>query len=292
MILLLNGHGVRAVRGTWNRWKLAKVVRSGQPFRVDVCGPTGFGSSLTGAVLLCHYFRNCPGFRGVISSNRLYLSAEISRDVFDMFFERAGRACESNCSTVPFRFDEDVTLESTEDGLTLRDAHDLFHQNFAIRQGFLADARAIFDAGFEEAVGVHFRGSDKRLETKRIDFECVAAAVDLAMERSGCQNLFVATDEAEFLEFAERRYGKRRTRSLECKHLSDGVTGAHFLPGDGFEKGREAVVTMLILSMCKICVRGPSHMSCWASVLNPDLPVILLGGSRTTDLFPEAIDGV
>jgi hypothetical protein len=248
----------------------------------------GLGASLTTAVVICNLFRDCPGFRGVISSNPLYQNKEISSDVFDMYFQRVGPPCESDCATISYRFPADLTLKDIEAGLTLHDAHELFYRNFAIREQFIDEARALFTDGFEEAVGVHFRGSDKRLEVKRIAFQDVAAAVDSAMEVSGCENLFVATDEAAFLEFAEQQYGKRHARSLECKHLSDGISGAHYMPGDGFEKGREALVTLLALSMCKLCVRSPSHLSAWAKILNLDLPVMMFGTSITPPSYPEA----
>ncbi len=288
LIRFLSGPSVRAIRGTWNRMKSEKLVRSGRPFRVDIVSRMGFGSSLTNAVVVCHFFRNSPGFRGVISSNPLYLNKEISSDVFDMYFQRVGCPCESDCATIHYRFPADLTLKDIAGGLTLRDAHESFYRNFTIRKKFIDEARALFTNEFEEAVGVHFRGSDKRLEVKRIAFEDVAAAVDSAMHVSGCENLFVATDEAAFLEFAEQRYGKRRARSLECRHLSDGISGAHYLSGDGFQKGREALVTLLALSMCKLCVRAPSHLSAWAKILNLDLPVMMFGTSITPPSFPEA----
>ena len=288
LIRFLSAPSVRAVRGTWNRMKGERLVRSGRPFRVDIVSRMGFGASLTTAVVVCHFFRDRPGFRGVISSNPLYQNKEISSDVFDMYFQRVGRPCESDCATISYRFPADLTLKDIELGLTLRDAHESFYRNFAIREQFIDEARAIFNDGFEEAVGVHFRGSDKRLEVKRIAFEDLVAAVDLAMEVSGCENLFVATDEAAFLEFAEQRYGKHRTRSLECKHLSDGISGAHYLSGDGFQKGREALVTLLALSMCKLCVRAPSHLSAWAKILNLDLAVMMFGTSIAPPSFPEA----
>jgi hypothetical protein len=278
---------VRVIRGTWSRMKNEKLIRSGRPFRVDLAGRMGLGASLTSAVILCHFFRNCPGFRGVISSNPLYLNKARSSDVFDMYFERVCLS-ESDCATIPYLSLADFTLKDPTEGLTLRDAQQLFYRNFAIRQQFVDEARAIFTDGFEQAVGVHFRGSDKRLEVTRVAFEGVAAQVDSAMEASGCENLFVASDETAFLEFAEQRYGKRRTRSLECKHLSNSISGAHYLSGDGFQKGREALVTLLALSMCKMCVRGPSHLSAWAKILNLDLPVMMFGTSIAPPSFPEA----
>jgi hypothetical protein len=288
LIRFLSGPSMRAIRGTWNRMKSEKLVRSGRPFRVDIVSRMGFGASLTNAVFMWNFFRDCPGFRGVVSSNPLYQNKEISSDVFDMYFQRVGRPCESDCATISYRFPADLTLKDIEDGLTLRDAHELFYRNFTIKEQFVEEARALFTDGFKDAVGVHFRGSDKRLEVNRIAFEDVVAAVDLAMEVSGFENLFVATDEAAFLEFAEQLYGKHRTRSLECKHLSDGISGAHYLSGDGFQKGREALVTLLALSMCKLCVRAPSHLSAWAKILNLDLAVMMFGTSTAPPSFPEA----
>eukprot|EP01031_Cornospumella_fuschlensis_P049646 gene49646-60774_t len=46
--------------------------------------------------------------------------------------------------------------------------------------------------------------------------------------------------------------------------------------------GREALVTMIALSMCVACIRGSSHLSAWSKLMNPKLPVIMLNESRST----------
>ena len=236
--------------------------------------------------MLHHFFRLWPNFQGVVSSNPLYLQPRLSNDVLEMFFDRVGTAFVEDCVTIPFRFSCDITLQCPEEGLTLAGAREHFFRHFSVKQRFLNETRAIFDGDFRAAVGVHFRGSDKRLESARVEFETVAKSVEQGMKISACDNLFVATDEMDFLTFMQRRYG-RRVRALDCQYLSNGVTGAHYLHGDGFQKGREALVTILALSMCKLCVRGPSYLSAWASILNPDLPVIMFG-DRSSLPFPEA----
>jgi hypothetical protein len=208
-------------------------------------------------------------------------------NMLDLFFDRVDSARDDNCATIPFRFPYDISLNSMDDGLTIQNAHELFGRHYAIKQRFLSEAQDFFDSNFREAIGVHFRGSDKRLEAQRVEFGAIVKTLDGSMNSSGINNIFVATDEREFLTFVQKRYGTSRVRALDCQYLSDGVTGAHFMPGSGFGKGREALVTMIILSMCKLCIRGASHLSAWAKILNPQLPIIMLGEQLVSSVFPE-----
>jgi hypothetical protein len=247
----------------------------------------GFGATLTHLVVLHHFFSGYPGFGGVVSSNPLYAERNSSMNMFELFFDRADNASDDDYATIPFRFPYDISLKSMDDGLTIQNAHELFARHYAIKQRFLSEAQDFFDSDFREALGLHFRGSDKRLEAQRVDFGAIVNTLDECIKSSGINKIFVATDEQEFLTLIQRRYGTSRVRALDCQYLSDGVTGAHFMPGSGFGKGREALLTIIILSMCKLCIRGASHLSAWAKILNPQLPVIMLGEQFYSSVFPE-----
>ena len=99
--------------------------------------------------------------------------------------------------------------------------------------------------------------------------------------------IFVATDELAFVHFMEKRYGSARVWALDSKFLSDRLVPAHFMAGDGYEKGREALLTAIILSRCVMCVRGHSYLSAFSKILNPELRIIMLGEPFSPIPFPE-----
>jgi hypothetical protein len=161
-------------------------------------------------------------------------------------------------------------------------------KHYAIKSTHLAEAREIV-AGFAgRTLAVHFRGSDKVAEAPRVPLEAVLDATHSALEYFNAESLFIASDEKEVLAAMRATFGRRNVYSLECAHLSDGRTGAHFLGGDPLQLGREAILTMLIISMCCACVRGCSHLSAWAKIFSPELPIVMLNKPRSdAAVFPE-----
>jgi hypothetical protein len=287
LITITSSPSIRALAGTRNRLTLQRLLTSKQPFRIDVCCRAGFGATLSQIVILHHYFLGHPGFRGLVCSNPLYSEGNSSEDMLGLFFDRTGNAPDADCATIPFRFQSDISLKPLDEGLAIQNAHELFCKYYAIKLRFIHEAQEFFNSNFRDVVGLHFRGSDKRLEAPRVEFGTIAKTLDICMDSSGIDRIFVATDELEFLTFVQRRYGKCRVLALDCQYLSDGVSGAHYKPGSGFEKGREALLSILILSMCTICVRGVSHLSAWAKILNPQLPIVMYNQPFPVFRFPE-----
>ena len=86
----------------------------------------------------------------------------------------------------------------------------------------------------------------------------------------------MATDEPEFLDHVRARYPADKVKDLDCKWIFPNAQPAHLTPGNGPEKAREALLTMLVLARCGLCIRTPSNLSHWAQILSPDLPIILI----------------
>jgi hypothetical protein len=287
MVVWRNGSAVKALAGAPTRFRARRIVRSHRPFRIDICARMGLGATLMNLLILHHRFDREPGLKKIVASNPLFTTEGSRPDAIDSFFERHDAALDEECETIPFGHPFDISTHSLTEGLTIQRAHDLFNKHYAVRPRFMDEARTFLDSGASEVLGVHFRGSDKRMEAPRIAWDRIAATVDSSLDRRGTDSIFVATDELSFLRFMEQRYGGAKVRALDCRYLSDGPVPAHFQPGDGFEKGREALVTMLILSMCKLCVRVPSNLSAFSKILNPALPMVTLGEPYPPIPFPE-----
>ena len=125
-----------------------------------------------------------------------------------------------------------------------------------------------------ETLAIHYRGTDKYLEAPRVH---IGRMIDLVAEHADrYSSIFVATDEPEFLMEMREHFPHKKVRDLNCKWIYPNSQPAHLTPGNGAEKAREALLTMLVLSRCGLCIRTPSNLSEWAQVFNPDLPTILL----------------
>lgn len=287
LIKALTSPVARSLSGTRNRHAVQNAMQKGRRFIIDVRGKMGFGASLTSTVILHHYFRAVPAFAGVTVTNPLYADLRGHSDLLSSYFDRLNHGVDEQSCRVPFRFSQDVALAPLDGGLSLREANRLFFRHYRIRPCFQEEANASIDGCIARKIGVHFRGSDKRLEAERVDWLDITSLIESCMEAYHSDELFVASDELGFIDYLRRRYGKRRVSALECKYLSNGVNGAHLLSGDGFEKGREALLTIMLLGMCKVCIRGASHLSAWAKIFNPDLSVRVYGDFSAQKSFPE-----
>jgi hypothetical protein len=284
LLKIRRGRTVRVLSGALNRFGLKKISAGNRPFQIDISSKMGFGATLSNAVVLLDHFETLPGFRGVCSSNPLYLDPTAPGDLMELYFDRLTPKLDESCTIVRFRNQYDISVHPLGRGLTIEKAHELFNSHFRIKPEFTEAAQA-FQSENLGAIGVHFRGSDKRFEALRVDWDAVTKLVDECLNSSICTRVFVATDELEFINHMRTRYGSRIS-ALDCQHLSKGGIGAHFVGGSGFEKGREALLTILLLSMCKLCIRGPSHLSAWAKILNPALPIVMVGRPLEIE-FPE-----
>jgi hypothetical protein len=298
LVKLRRSRLVRLTEGLQSRRAVRRLIASGEIFDIDIGEVVGFGALLSIVVTLHHFFRDTPGLRKIVASNPLYLSAG-STDVLDQFFERKNSTALTKADAkILYRNDYDIAGGRLDAGLTVQKANALFRQNYAIKQEFLDQAESFFTGESEIPIGVHFRGSDKRFEAELVAWDNITRSVDFCLNRLDSKSIFVATDEPAFLEFMQGRYGSQRIRSLDCEYQAAGNLPAHFQSGDGFKKGQEALLTILLLSMCKICIRGASHLSAWAKILNPDLPVIMLGrpfkhiyGFPEKPIYDEFIQG-
>jgi hypothetical protein len=140
-----------------------------------------------------------------------------------------------------------------------------------IRDDIAAAAGAAAQGTF---AAVHFRGSDKYIETPPVGAGVVLDVVESEMRRHGLGRLFVASDEARFIDLARARFGETAFwLPQEALATSDG-TPPHFTDVPGEIKAREALTTMLILARAKLLVKTESHLSEWAATLANDQRVV------------------
>ncbi len=127
-------------------------------------------------------------------------------------------------------------------------------------------------------LGIHYRGTDKKEETPRVPYEQVGEAVQHVLQEIGQGNvcIFVATDEAEFVEYMLRTFGSMvvcntdvvRSRDDQPLHLSS--------TRDRYQCGKGAIEDCLLLARCTYFIRTSSNMGLWATFLNPKMPVLEL----------------
>lgn len=130
-------------------------------------------------------------------------------------------------------------------------------------------------------IGVHYRGTDKSDDARRVPYEEVESVVHDAMRRAGPERcrVFLATDEQAFVDFMRARFpaqlcSREMFRSIDGRPID--VVNA-----DGnHQKGLDAVVDCLLLSRTDTLIRTASNLSLCSTLFNPQLPDMLLNPER------------
>lgn len=120
-------------------------------------------------------------------------------------------------------------------------------------------------------VGIHFRGTDKSTEARRVCYEEVYREIE---KFSAEAILFVATDEQPFLDEIKKRYPGRVCYADAIRSSND--VPVHSTRKNGYLKGEQAVIDCLLLSRTDFLIRTNSNLSLCSTYFNPELPSILL----------------
>lgn len=125
----------------------------------------------------------------------------------------------------------------------------------------------------KKVIGVHYRGTDKKLEAPRVPYNKVLAEIRKVITSEDL--LFIATDEAEFLSFIQSHFPDQ-TLSITAKR-SENERPIHLgSNGSGYQIGLEAMLDAHLISRCDLLIRTSSNLSLFSTYLNPNLPTITL----------------
>lgn len=176
--------------------------------------------------------------------------------------------------------------------LSLAGAMRVREKYFAVAPGIIEKADAFARAHFSRGpvVGCHYRGTDKSLEAARINYAEMAGALAAALEQQGpLAALFIATDEAAFLEHVRAAFPMRSVISADHERSTDGrALHNNRRAARGLRQAEEALIDSLLLSRCAMLVKTPSTLSAWSKMFNPGLPVRFVGRANArTSYYPE-----
>jgi hypothetical protein len=136
-------------------------------------------------------------------------------------------------------------------------------------------------------LGIHMRGTDKGTADataqmmKIITPQQYVPYVDRYTEEHGPCKIFVATDQEQFLEVMQKRYGDR-VLSLHVTRSRDSINPFQQRGrSGGYKKGEEVLIDCLLLSRCNFLLKCCSAVGEFAIYFNPDLRCIDLNHMDT-----------
>lgn len=164
------------------------------------------------------------------------------------------------------------------------EARQLIDKYFKIKPEIQQEVNAFVQEHFQghHVISVHYRGTDKKSEAERTEYKTVMDSIRSYVSEHQLEDfkIFVASDEAPFVEEIEREF-PGRIITTQAKR-SDGSSPLHLNPanGDPYAQGLEALFDAIALSNGNVLIRTASNLSLFSTYLNPDLPVILLSQER------------
>ncbi|HTR08185.1 MAG TPA: hypothetical protein VMJ11_16350 [Paraburkholderia sp.] len=179
-----------------------------------------------------------------------------------------------------------------ESGLTLERASALFLSNYRPSASIRAEVDGVrqrLGIG-ASTLGVHFRGTDKKLEAHTIEWDEFCRMVERTLaDEPQLTSIFVSSDEQPFLDFFANWGFAVPVRVAPATLLATGEKPVHFSGHPGLAIGREALVACLLLASCGYLMKTPSYLSAWSKIFNPSLPVKLAVPPRQNAFwFPDS----
>jgi hypothetical protein len=161
-------------------------------------------------------------------------------------------------------------------GVSRTALHRLLESHIHVRPEIQEAAASVIARGFDPCayvIGVHYRGTDAtyglsghltHYRTTPVPYRAYADEVRHVVGAAGSPRyqVFVATDEIEFLYFEE---------SPRVPAGSNGVHLDRRLPVSNYQKGKSAIVDCLLLAASSYLVKGRSNLSDAALMFNPRL---------------------
>lgn len=130
-------------------------------------------------------------------------------------------------------------------------------------------------------IGVHYRGTDKSSDARRVPYAEVESVVrqHLGDGASAPSRIFLATDEQAFVDFMHARFpGQLLVRDMFRSR--DGRPIDVVNADSNYQKGLDAVIDCLLLSRTQFLIRTASNLSLCAALFNPRVPDLLLNPER------------
>jgi hypothetical protein len=185
-------------------------------------------------------------------------------------------------------------------GISRPALHRLLTAHVRVRPEIAGEAARVVSERFDPdayVVGVHYRGTDAthhwtgaitHYRTAPVPYHAYAEEVRHVLSAvSRRSQVFVATDELDFLAFMRQEFGSRvvclddapRARAHgQAIHLD------HTLAVSNYQKGKSAVVDCLVLAATSYLVKGRSNLSDASLAFNPMLPYSFLPDVRNVRL--------
>lgn len=162
-----------------------------------------------------------------------------------------------------------------------RKGHHYVSRYVKVKPDILVEVQDFFLANFagHHVIGAHIRGTDMRYAPV-VALGDFVEEFDHQLRSRPDAKIFVATDQAQYLDELKARYGNRLLH-LDCFRSDGAVNPMALERSSPARQGREVLLDALLLSRCDFMLKCPSAVGEFAHYFNPKLKSIDLNYGRT-----------
>ena len=237
-------------------------------------------------VVGCLDLFECGEFTGInlnFGEIGLYYDKEKGRNWWSYYCEPIVVGAKGNSKSLSHIWGEaSEIIYHTEIGLTRERVHQLISKYVHFKPEILQRVDQFCQDYFflKPVIGVHYRGTDKDSEAKRVSYSVVKKEIQNYLESNKLEEflIFVATDEEQFLDYMIDEYPDACI-FIPAERSIDGAP-LHTTTKEPYQQGLESLMDCIILSRTDFLIRTSSNLSLWSTYLNPNLPVVVLNKRR------------
>lgn len=260
----------------------ALAERRRRSLAIDLDRPVGMGGLIAHALLLHAWAEDAGTQLEIRASSPLY--GDGRADVFRHWFERG-----TGNQTAPLGLfaSEYLIRHRAPQHVPLDRAYALMAAHFR-PSAILSDAIEAAAASIGPYdTAIHFRGTDKVLDSGKVDYRQMFAASDDALRQCEGEIVFLATDDPGFADALRKRHGGITFASYDIGEVPEGMP-RHFSSLAPEDKAREALVNIWLISRATRVFRTSSYLSSISRLLNPAQKTVTINRTILAETpFPE-----
>ena len=253
-------------------------------FKIDICNKIGLGAIMSYYIRIkCYALQNNLDIE-IVSSCPLYSNLHEENFLaryFNQTFSIDGRRLISKAAA-EWLFQSVLHFHPS-----LEHAKEIFRREFR-SSSFLNDktTEALSKIGSYE-IAIHFRGTDKFLESGTIQYDKMFDAIDIYLAKSSTKSIFLATDDGGFRTSVKKRFADIEFFSYDLCKVCEGEP-RHFSNSNPDDKALEAIVNIFLLSRAKYLIRTSSYLSGIAFIASENQITDTINWTNTSTFpFPE-----
>ena len=266
---------------------LLNMQTHSKEFLIHVGTTVGLSAHLCSVIGLLHNYEahQIAGFKVAFDKNGLYYDVTKGPNWWEYYFEpiALGNYLAPKRVTSPHDLGHFGVLALCR--LPIARCNQLINKYIKFKPHITKKVNDFFRQNLQNTfiIGVHYRGTDKKFEAKRIDYAQVYATIHALIQRKRLVNykLFVATDEQAFIDYIKTKFRNvvytNAHRSIDGQPVHYSVVNGRPQERDNaYSRGEECIIDMLLLARSHVFVRTASTLGACAMFINPKMEVISL----------------